>query len=467
MHLVLATLACHSSPPCAGRLAFEPTWATAPGELVVSDAMRSSPERVSLEAVGPGVAAADLDGDGAVDLAVAWPSGPSLVLRGLGDGTFEAVDPVVLPDGALPGANGVAAADLDDDGHVDLVLATGADDPDQVLWNLSDFTFQREELPGQGGLSTTPSTFDADGDGDLDLVVGRYARFRSSLEVVAGDVAGDGTLLLLQQGGTWVDASDRLDAAHRDDLTFHAAPLDADADGDLDLYLANDFGAYVDPAVLLVNQGGAFQAVSCGCSVAAEIMGVAVGDPSADGLPDLVLTDIGRVHLFLGLGQGAFLDASAPSGLGPLEGTSTQVAWAATLTDFDGDGWEELAATLGPVNPGATDDQGEPIRQADRLWRGGPDGFIPADAGFHDTGANRGLAVADVDADRRPDVVVVGFDGVRVFRNVGGCPQRAVTGAVGSSVAWEGGQRWLLPSTLFGSSEPVVWLPDEDQGGPG
>jgi hypothetical protein len=69
-----------------------------------------------------GVTAADLNGDGAPDLAVQCESGRSSVVLGRGDGTFGI--PAFLTEKAQPGiyeSAGFATADLNGDGHIDLI----------------------------------------------------------------------------------------------------------------------------------------------------------------------------------------------------------------------------------------------------------------------------------------------------------------------------------------------------------
>lgn len=75
--------------------------------------------------LGMSVAAADFDGDGRIDLAVVNTSAeyPEVwILRGLGDGSFQTLRS--YPTGCEPGS--VLAADLSGDGHVDLVTANRA-----------------------------------------------------------------------------------------------------------------------------------------------------------------------------------------------------------------------------------------------------------------------------------------------------------------------------------------------------
>src|SRR5262249_47014942 len=77
-----------------------------------------------------------------------------------------------------------------------------------------------------------------------------------------------------------------------------------------------------------------------GLDVTGYGMGVAVGDVNNDGWPDVLLTEYGRLRLFLNNGDGTFTDVSAESGVSSLLwGTS------AAFFDYDRDGWLDLVVT--------------------------------------------------------------------------------------------------------------------------
>jgi len=88
-----------------------------------------------------------------------------------------------------------------------------------------------------------------------------------------------------------------------------AALLDFDGDDLLDIYLLNNGGSKGRPNVLYQQlPGGKFRDVSRGSGLdfAGYCMGVAVGDVNNDGLPDVTVTEFGKLQLFVNEGDGRF-----------------------------------------------------------------------------------------------------------------------------------------------------------------
>lgn len=138
-------------------------------------------------ATGPReIAAADLNGDGHVDLAVATDTGVS-VLLGNGDATFAAH--VDYPTAAMPSS--IAIADVNGDGRSDIVTAGGTDTGSvSVLVGNGDGTFAgRTDYP-VGPDPTSIVTGDLDGDGAPDIAV--------------ADVGSSTVSLLLTSSGTTI-----------------------------------------------------------------------------------------------------------------------------------------------------------------------------------------------------------------------------------------------------------------------
>jgi hypothetical protein len=123
--------------------------------------------------------ASDFDEDGYPDLYVACDSTPSLLYRNLGNGTFEETGllsgAALNESGQEQGGMGVAVADYDEDGHVDIVKTNFSDDVPNVYWGHGDGNF--EDRVFESGLGAYMAyvgwgvhLLDLDHDGRRDLL---------------------------------------------------------------------------------------------------------------------------------------------------------------------------------------------------------------------------------------------------------------------------------------------------------
>lgn len=116
------------------------------------------------------VVAADLDGDGYCDLAVTNVSADNLFFHlNNRNGTFAAQ--IVYAVGDAPAPRSIRAADLDGDGDLDLSTVNAGSDDVSVLLNNGDGTFAPQSVYAVGWAPNGTSVADMDGDGDLDLAV--------------------------------------------------------------------------------------------------------------------------------------------------------------------------------------------------------------------------------------------------------------------------------------------------------
>jgi hypothetical protein len=467
----------------AGRLELVGEW--------VSVDFESPPGVTPPEVVGTcgwGMAAVDLNEDGAVDLAMVGLTSPTVPLVNTG-GIFEPSDTILFDDGPLPTGNGLAVGDINQDGRPDLVLVRSKGDADRVYMNAGDGRFVSTAIVDSSDESQHASLFDADGDGDLDLFVSRHLdiddRGIDSMDeaVFRGNVNG----FYVNNEGIFSPGPPigTVDAA-----TFQSLPIDVDVDGDLDLYLVNDFGPFIEPNELLINDGsGGFSvAEDCGCELSMFGMGATASDFDNDGLVDVHVSNFGSPRLLRSLSPGQFVDTTVVSGAYVEPSSDRVTSWGTVFVDIDGDGWDELATVYGTVVVGisgdwtdnidhpAINDLDDSAVQVNALLHNESGVFEDRAAamGFDYAGISRAIVKADFDADGIPDLAVAGLKPdrtqfVRLYLGRDGCGPGITIGFpevsardIGTIVEWSVGgverRRWYQPGATFSSSGPTLHL---------
>ena len=139
------------------------------------------------EVRGSGIAAADFDGDGVTDLAVAGSYRDTRILLGFGDGTFQPA-PLAPP----LGGQSLAVGDFDGDGRADLAGGGAV----TVMLGNGDGTFQAAARQATEVQAASVAAADLDGDGRDDLALVAYIFSSKSGMLERSDAAvllSDGT----------------------------------------------------------------------------------------------------------------------------------------------------------------------------------------------------------------------------------------------------------------------------------
>jgi len=212
---------------------------------------------------GLGVVAADLDGDGRIDLFQANDTVPNFLYRNRGDGTFSEValgaDVAFDPAGRARGAMGVDVGDYDRDGRLDLFVTNFTHQGDSLFHNSGDGVFR--DMAREMGLaeaSLPMSGFgarflDEDDDGLVDLVVANGHPFEPVATVWPGITHAEPALQFENTGrGFRRAAAERAQGLARPMVGRGLAVGDVDNDGDPDILLLG----VGEPPRLLRNDGG-------------------------------------------------------------------------------------------------------------------------------------------------------------------------------------------------------------------
>ena len=242
-----------------------------------------------------GVVAADLDGDGDVDVYVATNYGANELL--LNDGAAKFTSHAGgAATARTDGTRGVVAADFDGDGDLDLYVCNGGGTKhNELLFNDGSATFTAataatagDAVAAAGGCcdrqSWNAAAADFDGDGDVDLYV---TNDNAKNELLLNN--GAGVFTVVTTGDAVDDATDQ---------STGAVAADFDGDGDVDLFVSSKNGANR----LLLNDGDAKFAAALDDGGAAafapktlQSYGATAADLDNDGDSDIVVVNYNKV----------------------------------------------------------------------------------------------------------------------------------------------------------------------------
>ncbi len=336
-----------------------------------------------------GAAAYDVDADGRFDLFV--PSAErNFLYRNAGDGTFEDVAGSAGV-GSPSGGTSALFFDADGDGAVDLLVGHVGVELDGKTIGRSSVLYRNasaggalrfEDVTETAGWSALHAAFglaaaDVENDGDLDVYVASYHAegFVAPNSWYAASNGTPNALYLNLGGGTFADRA-RAAGVADPRWSYAAAFCDFDEDGDQDLYVAND---YAENSLFRNRGDGTFEDVAAayGVSDVGNGMGVTWGDHDADGDLDLYVANMSSTagnrilrrleNAAEGTGDADALAPTlrklaagnslftwdgrtfepAPSEVG---GIAASWAWAAQFDDFDLDGDPDLLCVNGFIS---------------------------------------------------------------------------------------------------------------------
>lgn len=252
---------------------------------------------------------------------------------------------------------GVALGDVDGDGLLDVYLV-GNQKPNRLYVNRGNFTFEDiTETAGVGGSkpwSTGVSMVDINGDDLLDIyVTNAGAPTRSQRE----------NELYINNGDLTFTESAEQFGLNDPGYSIHAAFFDYDRDGDLDLYLLNNYasqpiGQYDQQNIrresnyfeggdrFYRNDGGSFAEVTEQAGIyssrAGFGLGVSVGDLTRNGWMDIYVSNdfFERDYLYLNNGDGTFREV-----LEEKLGSTSTTSMGGDVADLNNDGFPEIFVT--------------------------------------------------------------------------------------------------------------------------
>ena len=437
--------------------------------------------------LGAAVALNDVDGDGVANDACYIDTRTDQVVITPVPGTGDRYKPFALNQGPLFNRErmapvGVLLSDVNEDGHIDVLVYYAGRSPLIFLWrpavekggpSISEANYIAHDIfPAEIWMTGSATTADLDGDGHLDLIFANYFKDGSDIynPSATGRVSMPQSFSHAFNGGgeriyrwtsataatvTYEEVVDALPAGVGGGWGLAIGACDLDGDLLPELYVAHDFG----PDRLFWNRStpghirfDLLQGQSTFSSAKSYVlgkdsfksMGVDFGDLNDDGIQDIYVSNItepGGLQesqmMFVSTGAMNHLE----SGIAPYINRSESLglsrtgwAWDAKLDDFDNDGKLEALQATGFIKGGnnnwpeiqelgtANDVLISSVNSWPRIQYGADlaghnqnpffvqagDHFVDISKriGFGENYVSRGIAIADVDLDGRLDMIV-------------------------------------------------------------
>lgn len=378
------------------------------------------------ESNGSGLAINDLDNDGLLDIVLANLDGPNAIFWNEGNLKFRKT----LLDGSNPGnTRGVTIIDFDGDGWLDIALTHRRMAPPSLWRNQKvDGTHHFEKVEPFEYGAYTMAWADLDADNDLDVVTGAYDIEQEKFERVRNLREGNGVVYYENRNGTF----------HATQLTPVSQALalllvDLNDDQRLDILVGNDF---FHPDLLWLRTDDGWESAKLFNFTTQNTMSFDVGDLDNDGQAELFAADMkpypgeplapweplmanmigdpfhNDPQIMANVlqrrdAEGAFAEIA---GLAGVDGTGW--TWSAKFGDLDNDGWLDLYAVNGMVDPNTFRHlPGFELVEENQAFRNQGDGiFKPAPYwNLNATTGGRGMGMADLDNDGDLDIVVNNF----------------------------------------------------------
>ncbi|MBC8373243.1 MAG: VCBS repeat-containing protein [Planctomycetes bacterium] len=391
-----------------------------------------------------GVAPADINNDGKIDLCIFGDYKMSLLKN----------DGGILGEEMLPVSGGARAAvwgDYDSDGIIDLLVASSTGIK-LLRNNKKQFADATAQIPLDAYSSPRAAAWiDYDGDKKLDILLADGFR---GLRLYRNVIPKGQTATKPAKLPLFTDVSDAaglgakgIGANMKGD---HLAVADVNGDGRPDVLYSTGSGM-----LLLNTPKGFVHAKDSGISYVTGRIAPVFGDYNGDGHPDLFVPQKGTCKLLKNDGRGRFTDVTAASG-----DLARPVGWArcAAWTDFNGDKRPDLFIGC--------------LKGPNRYFQGNADGtFTDASEAIglmYRMYNTCGMAVADTNADDMPDLVFnnegqaavvllgnpAGVNGEKENASVSALP--SLSALTGASLA--GGVPPGIDKLTSGGSKLFYWL---------
>jgi hypothetical protein len=323
------------------------------------------------------VAIGDVNNDNASDIVAAnYMTSNVDVLLNIGNGTFINQNSYSTGTSSYP--YGVALADVNSDNKLDIVTGNYFSDTVAVLLNAGNGTFLNltSYSTGSGSHTYSVAAADLNGDNKPDIVVANFGT--NNVGVFLN--TGNGTFLNQTTYPTGISPQ-------------AVALADVNGDNKSDIIVVN-YNSYNVGILLNAGNGTFINQTTYSTGAGSYPFGLAMGDVNSDNKPDVVVANYGtgNVGVMLNAGNGTFSNQSTY-----FIGTGSDPA-AVAVADVNNDNKPDIVAANNYLNTVSV------------FLNAGNGTFLNQTSYALSVGASPyGVALADVNGDNRPDIIVANY----------------------------------------------------------
>jgi hypothetical protein len=377
---------------------------------------------------GSGVCIIDYNNDGWEDFLVPGGYGKTAIFKNYGNLTFKNVLKEIVDSALYAKLTSVyvisaVAGDIDNDGDKDILLTCRAHvfKPSMLLENVNGKFIDISKSAGltHAAYGVSASMVDFNLDGYLDLYICNNQKSMSFTYDKGGNINSyipecEGNYFYVNnKNKTFTEKADHYGLNNKG-CSLTGCFTDVDNDHDLDLLIANDYGAWSGyPNAVYINQypkdGFIDQSNITGFNRPMYGMGIAVGDINEDGFLDYFVSNLGANSLYKNNKNTTFTDVATKLGVDMtwcIKDSLHKTQWGANFFDFDNDSYLDLFVASGYVGasfPLTT------VLDTNKLFKNNGKGkFIDVtqNSGLASPISNRGAAYTDIDNDGDLDLIV-------------------------------------------------------------
>lgn len=378
--------------------------------------------------MGGGASFFDFNSDGFLDLYVTGGGSSDKLYRNLGNGKFYDVSEISLVSEFTINqqTSGVISGDINNDGFPDLFITTMDDTSNILLLNNQDGTFANSTATSgilEKSASMGSTFLDINNDGLLDIYVINYIKEPKFIrdgneEIVGFDHVCFPNLLYINNGEASFTESAESYGVDNAGCGLAVVATDLNNDGNVDLYVANDFGEWVIPNTAYKNNypSSNFENISVATKLDVELyaMGIAIGDYDNDLDNDLYITNLGRNNILKKDQFNNYEDLTSELGIENEfnEAGEHLTSWGTLFLDFDNDSDLDLFVSNGFV--GSAPFLNTAKEDPNKFYRNDGNGtFVDISDEYFVAPSfyNRGAIYGDYDNDGDLDIFCVTADG--------------------------------------------------------